>query len=136
MIAGGVTPAPGDAVVVYGAESLTPPPTYCAWHSSFVCRGVNLIIVLVPNVKNSWSCLALGAAKGCNSLSDEANAAASLTAHELMEAITDPFGTAWTDAHGEELGDMCEQKPVCVTLSTGDFQLQGEYSNAVHACAP
>ena len=105
-------------------------------NSTFQCRGTSLIIVFVPNVRNSWSCLALAATQGCNTISDEANAAASLTAHELMEAITDPFGTAWTDAHGEELGDMCEEKQVCVALSTGAFQLQGEYSNAVHACAP
>ena len=55
--------------------------------------------------------------------------------HELLEAMTDPLLSAWTDAAGEEIGDKCEE-PRCIALSTGAFQLQAEYSNAIHACAP
>ena len=133
---GGVAPAAGDLVVVYGAAALKPAPAFCAWHSYFSCSGVTLLTIFVPNVAGSFGCLHRGALAGCNSASVDANATASLTAHELMEAITNPFVGSWTDDSGRELGDKCEAEPRCVTLSSGAFVLQAEYSNAVHACAP
>ena len=136
LLTGGIAPAEGDWVVVYGGAELKPSPSYCAWHSYFSCRGATLLIAFVPNVAGSFGCLSLGAMSGCNSASVEANATASLTAHELMEAITDPFVTTWSDDSGKELSDKCEAEPRCVALSTGAFVLQAEYSNAAHACAP
>ena len=134
--AGRVAPAAGDWVVVYSGAELKPPPAFCAWHSYFSCGGVTLLIAFVPNVAGSFGCLNLGFLGGCNSASIEANATASLTAHELMETITDPFVSTWTDDSGKELADKCEAEPRCVALSNGAFVLQAEYSNAVHACVP
>ena len=134
--AGGVVPAEGDWVVVYSGAELKPAPGFCAWHSSFRCGGVTLLIAFVPNVTGSFGCLNLGEQADCNSASREANATASLTAHELMESITNPLAGAWTDDSGKELGDKCESEPRCVSLSSGTFLLQAEYSNADHACAP
>jgi len=37
-----------------------------------------------------------------------AEAAANVTAHELVEAATDPEGTGWMDPDGGEVGDKCE----------------------------
>lgn len=28
-------------------------------------------------------------------------------AHEIVEAVTDPYGGAWTDGNGGEAGDVC-----------------------------
>ncbi len=133
---GGVTPAEGDWVVVYGGAELTPAPGFCAWHSYFNCGGAALLIAFVPNVTGSFGCLNLGGPGDCNSASAEANATASLTAHELLESITDPFVSTWTDDAGKELADKCEGEPRCVALSSGSFVLQAAYSNAAHACAP
>ena len=133
--AGGIVPAAGDVAIVYSAASFSPAPSWCAWHSFFVCGNATLLIAFIPNVKGSYGCLKLGASIGCNTLSDESNAAASFAVHELFEAMTDPLLSAWTDAAGEEIGDKCEE-PRCIALSTGAFQLQAEYSNAIHACAP
>ena len=134
--AGGVAPAAGDWVVVYGGAQMKPAPTYCAWHSYFSCSGVTLLIAFVPNVAGSFGCLNIGSLGGCNSASVEANATASLTAHELMETITDPFVTTWADDSGKELADKCEAEPRCVPFSASAFVLQAEYSNTVHDCAP
>jgi hypothetical protein len=134
--AGGVTIAEGDLVFVYGGAGLTPAPSWCAWHSYYSCGGATLLVAFVPNVEGSWTCLALGAGESCNAVSTDANATASLTAHEMMESITNPLVGVWTDDAGQEMGDKCEDKPRCVSLSTGEFLLQAEYSNADHACAP
>jgi plastocyanin len=134
--AGGVTVAPGDMAFVYGSALLAPVPSWCAWHSYAVCGGTTLLIAFIPNVAGSYGCLKLGASAGCNGLSEDANATASLTAHELLEAMTDPVLTTWTDAAGAEIGDKCEEETRCIALPTGSLQLQTEWSNAVHACAP
>jgi hypothetical protein len=134
--AGGVVPVPGDVVFIFGAAGLSPAPSWCAWHSTTVCGGATLMVAFVPNVAGSFSCLALGAPLGCTRATADANATASLSAHELLETMTDPFGSAWTDADGEELGDKCEADLRCVPLGSSVFQLQAEYSNAAHACAP
>ena len=134
--AANVPPAEGDWVVVYGGAELEPAPGFCAWHSYFSCGGVTLLFAFVPNVAGSFGCRNLGALDGCNAASADANATASLTAHELMESITDPVVTSWSDDAGKELSDKCEAESRCVPLSTGDFVLQAGYSNASHSCAP
>jgi hypothetical protein len=52
-----------------------------------------------------------------------------------MEAITDPDLNAWLDGSGSEIGDKCAWKfSSCVTLTTGSWQLQQEWSNATTGC--
>jgi hypothetical protein len=41
----------------------------------------------------------------------DAESAADVTAHELVEAITDPIGDGWMDPNGNEVGDKCENGP-------------------------
>jgi hypothetical protein len=41
----------------------------------------------------------------------EAGEAIDTSAHELIEAITDPLGTAWMDPNGYEVADRCEDAP-------------------------
>ena len=64
-------------------------------------------------------------------------AVANVTAHELLEAITDPRGTGWLDSAGEENGDKCAWSfPASDGLSTffdgSKWKLQMEWSNAAY----
>jgi hypothetical protein len=59
-----------------------------------------------------------------------------MTAHEVMEAMTDPYGSGWTDQNNLEIGDKCVSDLRCYTLSTGKIQMQAQYSNATHSCGP
>ena len=105
--------------------------TYCAWHWYAPCGATTILIAWVPNPKGT-ACLS--PSRSCNSLSGVANSMASATAHELMEAITDPYVTSWMDSDSQEIGDKCEADLRCVRLGAGSFQLQSEYSDAAHAC--
>jgi hypothetical protein len=76
-----------------------------------------------------------------------AHAAASITSHELTEAITDPELNAWYSSPGAEIRDICawnygsntwnagranEFWPISYTLSNSfgtSFELQQEYDN-------
>jgi plastocyanin len=131
LTASGQTPRAGDVVLVYGASPLQT-PTYCAWHWYAGCGSVTLLVVWIPNPSGT-ACAA--ASRGCNSQSDAANGVATATAHELIESMTDPYGGTWLDANGEEVADKCIGDLGCVTLGAATFQLQSEYSNALHACA-
>lgn len=136
LLAGGVMPAAGDVAIVYGASALSPAPSWCAWHASTTCNGAQLLVAFVPDVNGSYTCMKLGAQTSCNALSDAVNATASLAAHELVEAMTDPLIDAWADASGGEIADKCEDQPGCVALSGGSFWLQSIWSNDAHACMP
>jgi hypothetical protein len=41
----------------------------------------------------------------------DAESAADVTAHELVESITNPIGDGWMDPNGNEVGDKCEDGP-------------------------
>lgn len=75
----------------------------------------------------------------------EADAAVSVTSHEFMESMTDPYGDGWYDAAGYEIADKCDRVygSTLGTLASGSFnQLVGtghywtqlEYSNALNGC--
>jgi hypothetical protein len=88
---------------------------------------------------------------GCESgQSPNGNTAAdselNVTSHENIEAVTDPLGTAWYDSSGQEIGDKCNftfGSPLGGApggqyneqISTGNYYLQEEWSNATSACA-
>jgi hypothetical protein len=61
---------------------------------------------------------------------------ANVSAHEYMEAITDPSISAWYDSSGSEIGDKCAwQFKSAVTLPGGStWQLQEEWSNNTSGC--
>jgi hypothetical protein len=130
LLASGRTPAAGDAVLVYGSSSLTT-PSYCAWHWYATCGPVTLLVAWIPNPAGT-GCVA--ASRGCNSVTDVTNAIAAASVHELFEAITDPYAGTWLDSSSEEIADKCMGDLGCVGLGSSTFQLQSEYSNALHAC--
>lgn len=109
---------------------------YCAWHSDGTCNGVTIQVAYMPNVAGINGCNPLQVANlGCNSYSEGTVALANVTSHEFMEAITDADINAWYDNGGSEIGDKCAWKfSSCVNLTSGQWQLQEEWSNAASGC--
>ena len=69
-----------------------------------------------------------------NGRSQNLEALANVTGHELSEAVTDPHGDAWYDASGSENSDKCAwvfTQPV--TLKNGNWKIQGNWSNAAYS---
>jgi plastocyanin len=133
LTAAGITPQLNDLVVVYGSARGAN-GAYCGWHWSASCGGTTILTAWLPNP--NATCAGHGRDVGCNGASTDANALASMTAHEVMEAITDPYGSGWIDQNNLEIGDKCVSDLRCYTLSTGKVQLQAQYSNATHHCGP
>jgi len=131
--AAGVTPKTGDMVVVY-ASRFPSLAKYCAWHSYGTCHATQVLLAFVPNPQGTGGCAATNDS-GCNSYSAPTRSIGLSTDHELAETITDPYGHAWKDRNGAEIADKCTFLQGCVSLRGGvSFELQGLYSNAVHAC--
>jgi hypothetical protein len=132
-----VTPTAGDMVLVFASKFPHIAPeigSYCAFHDWVTCAGVRVFTAYLPNPAGSnciWPDL------GCNSESDATRSVAIYTGHEILETMTDPFGSAWKDKAGAEIADKCVSQQSCLTMSSGlRFQLQSMYSNASHACTP
>jgi hypothetical protein len=73
----------------------------------------------------------------------QADAAASVASHEIMEATTDPLLNAWFDSLGNEIGDLCSYNYGPNTWDNSNanqmyngwfFELQMEYSNHTSSC--
>ena len=61
-------------------------------------------------------------------------ALANVTGHELSETMTDPRGSGWFDASGNENGDKCAWSfsGTLLTFSNGtNWKIQGNWSNSV-----
>jgi len=112
---------------------------YCAWHSSARIAGRVVPYAYMPNLDRATDCDP-GDRFGANAYSEGTRAWANVTAHELMEAVTDPQPSAatagWLDGNGEEIGDKCAWKfSAPVRLANGSrWQLQQEWSNAARGC--
>ena len=75
---------------------------YCAYHGYFTSGSTT---VLYGNEPYAAAPYCQG---GTSPNGDPAgDSAASITSHELTEAITDPELNAWYSADGEEIGDLC-----------------------------
>jgi len=133
--AAGVTPTTGDMVFVYTSRFPFIDPrlgSYCAWHGYGTCHGTQVLLAFMPNPQGT-GCVTNDS--GCNSYSTASRSLGVFTAHELAEAITDPYGNAWNDRSFAEIADKCMFPQGCVSLRGGvSFQLQALYSNAIHAC--
>ena len=131
--ANGIVPRSGDMVFVISSVFPSGRVPFCAWHYWGICHGEPLLIAYLPNPAGT-PCGRTGMGSGCNAFSQDANALGTFAAHELMETITDPFVTAWSDLLGDEVASKCVGLTACVQLSTGTLQLQPLYSNQHHTC--
>jgi PKD repeat protein len=104
------------------AEEACSNNVFCAYHSS-IEGSTEAEEILYANIP--FSLLDTGSAKGCqfdgnsaiqlpngdatgtNETTRFADVALKYTSHEYIEAATDPLGTAWWGANGEEIGDKC-----------------------------
>lgn len=108
---------------------------YCAWHSWGNCaNGKPVQVSYLPNLDGIAGCDPQDSVSGN---SQGLAAIMNVTAHELLEAITDPRGNAWYDSGGQENGDKCAWSfPAGDGLSTfsngSRFKLQMEWSNAAY----
>jgi hypothetical protein len=96
---------------------------YCGWHSHAAIAGEDIKIAFVGNPDR------------CPSACEEqlispngdsgADAMASVTTHEIMEATNDPDLNAWYDTSGNESGDKCAWKwgPVTGILGNGAYNM-------------
>lgn len=114
---------------------------YCAYHGSFVnAQGQTVIYSNQPYPVLSV-CSAANAKSPNGDLAGDTEA--SIASHELTEAITDPLGTAWFDANGNEIGDLCAYNfgfsgwdgGAANQMWNGHFYLlQMEYDNYMKSC--
>ena len=135
LIANNVTADPNAIYFVY--TSNFPKVHYCAWHSAGSIGGVTVQVAYVPNTTGVTGCAPAGGYNtATNGFSTGTQSIADSTAHEFMEAVTDPVpASGWVDKNGAEIADKCETSyGGLVTLNGTNWQLQDEWSNAVTGC--
>ena len=113
---------------------------YCAYHSSMGSGSSTVLYANMPYDGIS-GCDSGEHPNGDAGADDELN----VVSHENIETITDPLGTAWYDASGQEIGDKCNfnfGSPLGGAsgaeyneqIASGNYWLQMEWSNAVSGC--
>lgn len=58
-----------------------------------------------------------------------------VTTHEFSEMVTDPQLNAWTDAQGNEIGDVCGGMNGTITVNGRSWKVQTEWDNQAGVCA-
>jgi len=118
---------------------------YCGWHTYMTMGASNLKIAFVGNPDRCpTACEAQSVSPNGNAGAD---GMASVIAHELAEAVTDPNLNAWFDSKGAENADKCawtwgttykaaKGSNANVKLAGKDYLLQRNWLNTgVGACA-
>jgi hypothetical protein len=117
---------------------------FCAYHSSADFTDIGHVLYSVEPYQNVPGCEVVpGTPNG--TLMDSTN---NVLSHELIEAITDPDGSAWFNTTNldnlfAEIGDECSFvsvaagafDPSVVQLNGHLYAIQPEYSNQGHVCA-
>ncbi len=138
---------PGDQVC-YSPDN---PGTFffCAYHGYVDFNDIGHVLISVEPYQNVNGCQALPPTPN----GETADSTYSVLSHELIESITDPdAGDGWIAINslavlGDEIGDLCEPVGLqcltnpyfCdshITLNEHRYEIQLEYSNKYHACAP
>jgi hypothetical protein len=133
LSAAGSTVDPQGIYVVY-TSNFPSGGNYCAWHSDTPVNGTTVAVAYMPNTTGVTGCDP-GDLYGANGYSEGTRSLANVTAHELMEAVTDPQVSAWYDQGGQEIGDKCAwQFAGPVTIGGTAWQLQAEWSNRGTGC--
>lgn len=97
--------------VITSPDASTKLRGFCAYHASTTVSGQKVVYAAVPDFGGSALQSCSGSVQNYNeqnSPNDNLGADNVLDSfmHELSEAVTDPFGNAWTGAGGEN-GDIC-----------------------------
>jgi len=112
---------------------------YCGWHTASTYSGNWIKYSFVGDANGVWGCTGYSGATPNGDIG--ADAMASVIAHELEEATTDPLITAWYDSSGAENADKCawtfgtvftepNGSKANMTLGTMDYRIQQNWVNA------
>lgn len=103
---------------------------FCAYHEGFTSKaGANVFYGVMPVCDS-----------GCGS---SFGSLTSISSHEALEAITDPFPTpgthpaypqAWNTSGGDEVADLCTGQSGTLTGHGITSVVQAEWKNSVNAC--
>jgi len=103
--------------------------SFCAYHTAGICSGITIKIAYFPNLDGDAGCDPVDT----SGLHSQGLAAlANVSGHEMSEARTDPLGTAWFDALGQENADKCafSFSGTLLTFTNGtQWKIQGNWSN-------
>ncbi|HLI94644.1 MAG TPA: hypothetical protein VKT72_01000 [Candidatus Baltobacteraceae bacterium] len=104
---------------------------FCAYHGAVQFSDYGVVLFTIQPYQG---------VPGCNfgNESDLTSAAANVLSHETFETMTDPIpGYGWENPWGYgEIGDECAWSSLTnETLNGHTYNIQLEYSNAVHACS-
>jgi hypothetical protein len=112
---------------------------FCAYHEGFKsAKHGNVFYGVMPDLGGACSF-------GCGPEASMFDNLTSVSSHELIEAVTDPFPTpgntpafpqAWNTTDGNEIGDLCADNNTQLTTQGLTYVLQQEFDNAANACAP
>jgi hypothetical protein len=151
QIASGALPAPTDNTyyaihfpkgkkIQQGSSYSCQSGGFCAYHgtikSSQTAKGGILYGVLPDNSSGS------GCDAGCGT-STPFNNWTSVSSHELIETVTDPFvglattyasPLAWYNKTYGEIGDICNAQQGTITAGGVTYTVQKEWSNSKNAC--
>jgi hypothetical protein len=125
---------PAVGTITAGSQSSC--NNFCAYHSSFVYGGQRYPYAVIPNqacspssVFSSQACL------GVEAGNDFELSTFLASSHELMEAITDPYGNGWYDDNPScnEIGDICQGVSSNYGTENGE-QVQQVWSNSRNRC--
>jgi hypothetical protein len=127
---------PGISITIEGSASCQ---AFCAYHEGFKSQKYgNVFYGVMPDLGGACSF-------GCGGAGTRFDTLTSVSSHELIEAVTDPFPTpgnspaypqAWNTTDGNEVGDLCAGNDTTLSTQGLTYNLQQEFDNATHACAP
>jgi len=128
---------PNGIYFVFTSNTPTGVP-YCGLHSSARVGRAEIAYAYLPNPTGRPGCMPR-VQLGANTLSESTQAWVNVTAHELLEAMTDPrplTTAAWIDDLGAEIGDKCAWQFAAPVQLADDsrWQLQEEWSNQTGGC--
>jgi serine protease len=106
---------------------------FCAWHST---DGNGIYFTNMPYVPDA------GESCGANEVNQTPSGALDgvsiVAGHEYAETMTDPSaGGGWMNdgSYAQEIGDLCVGQDMAnLSLSTGNFAVQGLWSNSANGC--
>ena len=132
---------PQGKTITQGGASGGLPGGFCAYHSTIAHNGLAVPCMVLPDFKDDTKLYD----QGCGHDAALFNNFTSVSAHELIEAVTDPdvgFVTttdtshlAWFDNNNGEIGDICAPQQGTVVGGNGiTYVVQKEFSNAANDC--